>query len=123
VRHPAGGGREADPQAAGPAAADFSGCDQAVREAGEGMPGSGQQFPARRGEVDAPWFATEQRVADLVLQAPNLLAQWRLGHAQAGGGAAEVEFLGEHDEGVQLPKGKFRALHTLRDITLCLKLY
>jgi hypothetical protein len=29
-------------------------------------------------------------VADLLLQTPDLLAQWRLGDAQPGGGAAEV---------------------------------
>ena len=52
--------------------------------------------------VTSPRGAGEQRVADLVLQAADLLAQRRLGDAQAGGRVAEVEFLGEHDEGVQL---------------------
>ncbi len=58
-------------------------------------------------------------MADLVLQPPDLLAQWRLGDAEAGGGVAEVQFLGEHDEGVQLRQGEFGALHTSRDIRSC----
>jgi hypothetical protein len=55
--------------------------------------------------------------ADLLLQAPDLLAQRRLGDAQAGGRVAEVEFLGEYGEGVQLGEGKFGALHAPRDIS------
>lgn len=117
------GGGEADPQASGPSGADLAGRRQAVRDAGEGLPGGGKQFPASGGEGDVSRLAAEQRMADLVLQAPDLLAQRRLGDAQAGGRAAEVEFLGEYDERVQLGKGKFGALHTLRDITPCQKLY
>jgi hypothetical protein len=49
-------------------------------------------------------------------QAADLLAQRGLCDAQAGSGVAEVEFLSEHDEGVQLWEGKFGALHMLRDI-------
>lgn len=54
-------------------------------------------------------------MADLVFQAADLLAQRWLRDTEAGGRVSEVEFLGEHDEGVQLRKGKFGALHTLRD--------
>ncbi|GHG29382.1 hypothetical protein Shyd_85220 [Streptomyces hydrogenans] len=90
---------------------------------GEGVPGGGEKFSARRGEADAPGFAAEQVVADFALQAADLLTQRRLGDAQTSGRAAEVEFLGEHDEGVQLRQGKFRTLHTLRDITPHLKAY
>ncbi|WP_407556024.1 hypothetical protein [Streptomyces sp. Pv4-95] len=65
-------------------------------------------------------------MADLVFQAADLLTQRRLRDAQACGGMAEswvpVEFLGWQDEvGVQLLDGKFRALHTRRDIRPCLK--
>lgn len=66
-----------------------------------------------------PWGAGEQLVADLVLQAADLLTQRRLCDAQAGGRVAEVEFLREHDEGVQLRQGKFGAFHTRRDIRPC----
>lgn len=95
--------------------ADGPGCRQAVREVSEGPLSGGQQLSASRGERDASRFVAEQRVADLVFQTPDLLAQRGLCDAQAGSGVAEVEFLGEH-EGVQLLKGKFRALHMLRDI-------
>jgi hypothetical protein len=87
------------------------------------VPGGRKEFSACRGESDTSWSAAEQCVADLVLQAPDLLAQWRLGDAQTGGSASEVEFLGEHDEGVRLLKRKFRTFHTLRDITSYVKLY
>lgn len=117
------GGREADPQAACPALTGLSGRDQAVGDVGEGAAGGGQEFPARRGEGDASRLAVEQRVADLVLQAPDLLAQRRLCDAQSGGGVAEVQFLGEYDEGVQLRQGQFGALHTPRGIRPCLKSY
>jgi hypothetical protein len=59
-------------------------------------------------------------VTDLVFQAVDLLAQGWLGYAQEGGRVAEVKLLGEHDEGVQLLQGEFRALHTPRDIRPCL---
>jgi hypothetical protein len=55
-------------------------------------------------------------MADLVLQSADLLAQRRLGDVETGGGVTEVEFLGEHDEGVQLCEWQFGALHTPRDI-------
>jgi hypothetical protein len=59
-------------------------------------------------------------VADLVLQAADLLAQRWLGNAQTGGRASEVEFLREYHESVQLRQGEFGALHTSRDIRPCL---
>ncbi|GLX08595.1 hypothetical protein Misp03_55210 [Microbispora sp. NBRC 16548] len=62
-------------------------------------------------------------MAHLVLQAADLLAERRLGDAQAGRGVAEVQFLGEHDEGVQLREGEFGTLHTHRDIRPCLRMY
>ena len=111
------GGGEADAQAACPALADLAGRGEPLSEAGEGVPGRGKQFAARRGEGDASWFAGEQRVTHLVLQAPYLLAQRRLRDTEARGGVAEVQFVGEDDEGVQLSQGKFGAFHTLRDIT------
>jgi enamine deaminase RidA (YjgF/YER057c/UK114 family) len=43
----------------------------------------------------------------------DLLAQGWLGYAQEGGRVAEVKLLGEHDEGVQLLQGEFRA-HSIR---------
>ncbi|GGU63301.1 hypothetical protein GCM10010502_12830 [Kitasatospora aureofaciens] len=55
-------------------------------------------------------------MADLLLQTADLLAQRRLGDAEAGSGPAEVQLLGEHDEGVQLRQGEFGAFHTARDI-------
>ncbi|CAM5664608.1 Putative aminoacrylate peracid reductase RutC [Streptomyces chartreusis] len=65
------------------------------------------------GEGDAAGGAGEQGVADLGLQAADLLAQGRLGDAEAGRGVAEVEFLGEDGEGVELGEGEFGALGLL----------
>lgn len=114
------GGGEADPQTAGLAAADGPGRGQAVREIREGTPGGGQQFAACRSQGDAPRGAGEQRMADLVLQAADLLTQRRLSDAQAGGRVAEVQLFREYDEGVQLGQGEFGALHTSRDIRRCM---
>jgi hypothetical protein len=50
-------------------------------------------------------------VADLVLEASDLLAERGLGDAEAGGGVPEVQFLGEDDEGVELGEGEERAGH------------
>ncbi|GAB3907879.1 hypothetical protein GCM10027612_81570 [Microbispora bryophytorum subsp. camponoti] len=99
------GGGEADPQAPGPAAADSPRGGQPVGEIGEGAPGGGQQFATRPGQGDTSRLANEQRVTHLVLQAADLLAERRLGDAQARRGVAEVQLLGEHDEGVQLRQG------------------
>lgn len=108
---------EADPQPARLAAADGAGGRQPVRQVGQDPARGGQQLPPGRGEGDAAGLAPEQRVADLLLQPADLLAQRRLGDAEAGGGPAEVQFLGEHGEGVQLREGEFGAgLHTSRDI-------
>lgn len=90
-------------------------CGKAIGEAIERQPGCRQQFTTDWRERDTSRFAEEQGVADLVFQAADLLAQRWLRDTEAGGRVSEVEFLGEHDEGVQLRKGKFGALHTLRD--------
>nr|WP_206305536.1 hypothetical protein [Actinacidiphila soli] len=66
-------------------AADGPGRGQAVREVGEGSSSGAQQFPAFRDERDASRSAAEQRVA-------------------------EVEFVGEHNEGVQLREGELGAV-------------
>lgn len=89
---------------------------QALRDLGECPSRSGQQLSARRGESDLPRRPVEQRVTDLAFQAADLLAQGRLRDAQALGRMAEVTFLGEHHEGVQLCEGNFRVLHTSTDI-------
>ncbi|MFC8783557.1 hypothetical protein [Streptomyces nigra] len=62
-------------------------------------------------------------MADLVLETADLLAQRRLGDAQSGGRVTEVQFLGQHDEGVQLGEGEFGALHIPRDIRPCMPQY
>ena len=47
-------------------------------------------------------MAAEQLEAELLLQGPDLLAQGRLLHAQAFGGAGEMAFLGHHHEIAQV---------------------
>ena len=58
----------------------------------------GQPLRADRGQRDAALGADEQGLADLVLQRADGLAQRRLGHVQAFGGAAEMQLLGHGDE-------------------------
>ncbi len=57
-----------------------------------------QQRQAGRGERHAAPGAGEQRHAQLPLQSLDGLRQRRLGHVQAGGGAAEVQLVGQRDE-------------------------
>ena len=53
---------------------------------------------AGRGEPDLPAGPIEQPDTELLLEGPDLLAEARLRHAEAVGGAAEVELLGDGDE-------------------------
>jgi hypothetical protein len=102
---------ETHTQAARPAAAHRAGRREALREVGERLTGGGEEFPARGRQRHPPWRAREQGMADLLLKTPDLLAQGWLRDAQAGRRVAEVQFLGEDDEGVQLREREFRALH------------
>jgi hypothetical protein len=54
---------------------------------------------AGRGELDAARGAVEELDLQLGFEPPDLLRQWRLGHLQPLGGAAEVALLGDRDEG------------------------
>ena len=53
-------------------------------------------------ELDAARGPVQQRLAELGLEAADLLGEGRLRDVQALGGAAEVPFLGDGDEVAQL---------------------
>ena len=57
-----------------------------------------QERRAGLGQLDVTAGAEKQRRADGLLQHPDLLAQERLGDAEPGGRAAEVELVGEDGE-------------------------
>jgi hypothetical protein len=76
-------------------------CSTAV-EARDDRAGLGQEQPAGLGQLDAAVGAVEQPRADRFLQRADLLAERWLGDAEPFGGAAEVQFLGDGDEIVQL---------------------
>jgi enamine deaminase RidA (YjgF/YER057c/UK114 family) len=107
---------EADPDATGLTAAGAPGRVQADGDLVERAPGGGQELVACRGEGDPAGSSGEQRMPDLRFQAADLLAERRLRDAQPLRRTSEVEFLGEHREGVKLLKSELRTVHTCRDI-------
>ena len=54
------------------------------------------------GQPDRPAGALQQLGADPMLQTLDLTAERRLGHVEARGGAAEMQFLGDRDEAANL---------------------
>ena len=72
-----------------------------------------EQHLAGGRELDAARRPVEQRLAELGLEAPDLLRQRRLGDVQPLGGAAEVPLLGHGDEVAQVPElhGSAPAIH------------
>jgi hypothetical protein len=72
------------------------------RFVGDEPPGVGQQQLARRGELGAALAAHEQRRAELVLKAANLLAERGLRHKARIGGLREVTQLRDRDEVAQM---------------------
>ena len=66
--------------------------------AGEDLPRFGQQSASGGGQLDMATVAHEEGCAETRLQRLDLLGQGRPGDLQAGGGAAEVELLGDGDE-------------------------
>ena len=106
-----GAGREPESQLAGLAPGVAEGClgrrvgglDGGARGREHRRPGLGQLHPRAR--------AVEQPDAELALEPRDLLAERRLGHVQALGGAAEVQLVGERDERAQQPRvGHARSL-------------
>lgn len=79
----------------------------------EGVACLAGQYLARRGQGDGAAGAVEQGDAEAAFEALDRLGQGRLGDAEAGGGAAEVQFLGHRQELRQLP-GLQRRIHASR---------
>jgi hypothetical protein len=65
---------------------------------GEQLAGADQEALALEGERDPAGGPAEQADAQLPLEAADVAAERLLGHVQAGGGAAEVELLGDRHE-------------------------
>ena len=61
-----------------------------------------QQRPPGRGQPDAPRRPVEQRGTQIGLEGPDGSADVGLGEMQALGRAAEVQFLGDHEEHFEL---------------------
>jgi hypothetical protein len=72
------------------------------RFVGDEPPGVGQQQFAGRGELGAALAAHEQRRAEFVLKAADLLAERGLGHEARFGGLGEVAQLRDRDEVAQV---------------------
>jgi hypothetical protein len=103
VQHPLpgrDGGADVDDERPVRARADGGG---QVLVRGQHAAGVGQQPLALGGERHLAGAADEQRGAPLALQAADVAAEGLLGHVEAGGGAGEVELLGDGGEGAQQP--------------------
>ena len=71
---------------------------------GEDLAAALEQHLAGGRELDAARGAVEQRLAELGLEAADLLRERRLRDVQPLGGAAEVPLLGDGDEVAQVPE-------------------
>jgi hypothetical protein len=99
-----GGLDEPERQVAGLAAGGAARRREPLLRLGERAAGVGEERGAGRGERHRPRAAGEQLGADHRLEPPHLLAQRRLGDADAFGGAAEVQLLGDGDEVAEVAK-------------------
>jgi hypothetical protein len=68
---------------------------------GEQLAGAQQQALAVGGERDLAGGAGEQGQAELPLEAGDVAAEGLLGQVEPGGGAGEVQLLGDRDEVAQ----------------------
>jgi hypothetical protein len=73
-------------------------------ETREHFPGVFEEGPAGVGQLDAARFSAEQLDVELALDHLDLLAQWRLLHAEPFGGARDVLFLRDGDEVPEMPQ-------------------
>ena len=82
-------------------------------DGGEDLAGALEQHLAGGSELDAAGGAVEQRLAELGLEAADLLRERRLRDVQPRSGAAEVPLLGDGDEVAQVPElhGSGLAIH------------
>ena len=86
------------------------------RQAGGGDDGAGslEQLFAGGGEARGAGGAFKKAAGEAGFKELDLAGQGRLGHMQAGGGAAEVELLGEGDEVTEMAEFDLVFLHTSR---------
>jgi hypothetical protein len=75
------------------------------------------------GQLNPAVIPFEQFGTHGLLQLLDLAAERRLGHVEAFGGPAEVQFLGDGDEAGQLVEGKDDALPVLLDAYLGLDMH
>ena len=72
-------------------------------------PGLGLEHPAGFAQLDLALATPEQRHAQVLLHLADLLRQRRLRHAEADGGAAEVQFVGNGEEVAELAQVEHRS--------------
>jgi hypothetical protein len=72
-------------------------------EVGEQAPRAVEQRAAGDRQLDAMRRAPQQLAAQQALERADLAAERRLGEVQAGGGAVEVQLLGDGDERTEVP--------------------
>ena len=61
----------------------------------EHRPGVIEEHPTRLRQIDSARLAAEELDAELALDLPDALAEWRLLHAELFGRAGDVAFLGD----------------------------
>ncbi len=71
-----------------------------------------EETPAQQGELDAAPGAVEQAHAQRALHLRDRLGHGWLGHVQALGGTAEMQFLGHGDELAPGPQVDRKVFHT-----------
>ena len=101
-----------DPERAGLAGAGATGRSHGVIGLAEQAAGVLQQNSPRRGDLDVPAGALEQRHAELPLELRDRLGEGRLRDVQAFSCAAEVQLLAQHHEITQLAKLERHAVHS-----------
>ena len=96
------GAGHADAQLAGFAALGTPGLFDGFVHPGEDRAGFGQEGAAGLGQRHPAAVAQEQAHVHFAFELADLLAQWRLRHAQPLGRAAEVQLVGDGDEIAQM---------------------
>jgi hypothetical protein len=90
-----GGADEPDAQEAGLAAADAAGFGEVLLDVLEGAAGALEEDLSGAGEADGAGGASEEGVAEELLELADLLGEGWLGEVEALGGATEVELFGD----------------------------
>jgi hypothetical protein len=97
-----GGADEPDAEEADLAAADAAGLVEVLLDVAESAAGALEEDLAGAGEADGAGGASEEGVAEDILELADLLGEGWLGEVEALGGATEVELFGDGYEVAQV---------------------